>query len=78
MKRKTSFKIKDFVCLITDPEQKVRRITGILFRDTSHQYELSLSEATSYHFGYEMVKVVMHTIDNSIGFKGKDKDEEDK
>lgn len=50
----------DKVTLVTDPEKKVRVISGITIRPSGHLYELACGENATWHQSVEIepVKVV--------------------
>jgi len=52
----TKFKIGEFVYLVHDPEQYARQVTGILLRETSHLYELTVSTESCYHQEVEIAR----------------------
>lgn len=52
------FSLSDTVYLKTDPEQNKRIVIGIWIRQDGLQYELAMSEESSYHFDYEISREV--------------------
>jgi hypothetical protein len=52
------YNIGDIVILKTDPEQKVRLVTGILIRINSNLYYLSHSTDETLHYEFEISKEV--------------------
>ena len=60
------FKIKDFVYLKTDEEQRLRLVSGICVRDNGISYELCCGEQVTWHYSFEISKEknILMTTDN--------------
>ncbi len=50
------FEIGDIVYLKTDPDQKKRIIIGVLIRQNSIEYDLSMGNIASWHYDFEISK----------------------
>lgn len=48
------YNLKDKVYLSTNIDQKKRIITGICFRQSGFQYELTCGEHSSWHYEFEI------------------------
>jgi len=51
-----SYNIGEKVYLVTDTEQHIRLVTGIVIRRTSIMYEVSKGENCSTHYDFEISK----------------------
>ena len=51
---KNIYQVGDIVYLKTDPEQRERIVTGVLFRPVGVSYDLAFGSQSSWHFEIEI------------------------
>lgn len=56
MMLESKYDIGDFLFVVTDKDQDVRQVTGIVFKPTGVVYELSFGVSTSEHYEFELSK----------------------